>query len=455
MSEQSSNPDSNTTIEKKFKKVITPFQAFIADQTTTSLILIVCVVAALSIANSPLQSAYQHILHLPVGFYIDDHLFGMSLSHWINEGLMTFFFFLIGMEIKREVLVGEINQPKLLVPVLAAAVGGMLAPALIYYAFNSDNQYTLGWGIPMATDTAFAVGILALLGKRIPTSAFTFLTALAIIDDLGAVVVIGVFYSESLNVDYLLLSAALLTALYLLNLLGIRRSPVYLLGGILVWLAMLESGLHATIAGVLVATTIPAKPEKTPHWFSQKTGELIRRFRFFEKHRSNENPILGESDQHEVVEKIKNAAEKSTTPLRRWEKGLEHPVSLFILPVFALANAGIHIDPAGFSALGDNPQVAGITAGLVIGKGLGVPLLVWMVLSMGWGQLPEGLNPRHIIGIGLLGGMGFTMSIFIANLAFENAAEALLTAKIAILLASFLAGVLGYLWLRFAVKSAN
>jgi NhaA family Na+:H+ antiporter len=441
------------SLEKKFDQVISPFQSFIHDQTTGSIILIVCVVIALVVANSPLHTSYQHVLHLPLGLYFGDYNVGMSLAHWVNEGLMTVFFFLLGLEIKREVLVGEINQLKLLMPVVGGAVGGMLVPALIFYAYNSDNPFTSGWGIPMATDTAFAVGILALLGNRIPSAAFIFLTALAIIDDLGAVIVIGVFYSNSIQTEYLLLSGALLLALWGCNQLGIRRSGIYLFGGVLVWLAMLQSGLHATIAGVLVALTVPAHPEKNRSWFSLQTKRLLRSFQKFERQRDEQPSILAEGVQHDVVEDIKNAAEKSTTPLRRWEKGLEYPVALIILPIFALVNAGINIEFSSLASLWTEPLVQGVTLGLVIGKGLGIPLFVWVVLRCGWGELPEGIHLGHILGIGLLGGMGFSMSIFIANLAYADNTAALLTAKLGIIIASFAAGLLGYCWLRFGIKA--
>lgn len=435
-------------MEKSFEKVLSPFQAFIKDQTTSSLILIICTFLALIIANSPFYQDYEKLLHIPVGFIFNDLMMSMSLRHWINDGLMTFFFFLLGMEIKRELLVGEINNTKLLIPIVAAAIGGMLVPAAIFYGLNMGTEFSSGWGIPMATDTAFAVGILALLGARVPVAAVTFLTALAIIDDLGAILVIAVFYSQSINLNYLLLAFAALAFLMFCNLLGVRRSSVYLFGGVTVWGFMLDSGLHATVAGVLVAVTVPARPKQGPKWFIQRVDKLIRKFRFLEDKKQDQQSILAEAEQHAVVENIQQAAEKSTTPLRRWEHVLEHPVSLFVLPIFALANAGVPLNFELILDLWNESLALGIIFGLLLGKGIGIPLFVWLTIRMKLGQLPAGLHMQHIIGLGLLGGMGFTMSIFISNLGFDSMLQASSLAKTSILLASLMAGVSGYLWLR-------
>ncbi|WP_163835890.1 Na+/H+ antiporter NhaA [Spartinivicinus ruber] len=437
-----------TPLEKGFEKVFTPLQDFIHDQTTCSLVLIICTISALTIANSPFAESYEAILKTPFGFVLGEWSFQMSLRHWINEGLMTFFFLLLGMEIKREILVGEIRVVQRLIPIISAALGGMLVPAVIYYLFNAGTFFAKGWGIPMATDTAFAVGILALLGKRIPQAAFTFLTALAIIDDLGAILVIAFFYSESISMPHLSVSVLLLGMLILCNICGIRRPVVYLIGGLLAWAAMLGSGIHATVAGILVAITVPARPKQEPFWFVRKTNSLIRKFEDIEKSKDDETPLLGEATQHAVVEEVQNAAEKTTTPLRRWERALEHPVALLVLPIFALANAGISLNMQVISNLWNETLAVGVILGLIIGKGIGIPFFTWLALRLNLGHLPPSINIYHIVGIGFLGGMGFTMSIFISNLGFENMPETLMTAKTGILIASFIAGVSGYLWLK-------
>jgi NhaA family Na+:H+ antiporter len=436
-------------LERGFEKLYSPFQKFIQDQTTSSLILIISVLIALIIANSPLSEHYESAVEAPLGIVIGDWSFKMGSRHWINEGLMSYFFFLLGMEIKREILVGEIKTMPRLIPVAAAALGGMLVPALIYHLFNASTEFVHGWGIPMATDTAFAVGILALLGKRIPIAAFTFLTALAIIDDLGAILVIAIFYSDSISLVHLAASTVFLLVLVICNLSGIRKASIYLLGGFFVWIMMLGSGIHATIAGVLVAATVPARPKQDPAWLIQRLNNLFQRLQSLEHNKQQDRPILGEEEQHNVVENVQDAAEKVTVPLNRWRRVLTQPVALFVLPLFALANAGIPINSDSFSSLWLDPLAAGIIFGLVVGKGLGITLFCWITLRLNLGRLPSAVTIEHVFGLGLLGGMGFTMSIFISGLGFSEDHHALLIAKTAILIASLISGICGYLWLRF------
>jgi len=285
-----------------FKSPLPPW-VIIADR-LSSILLVLATVIAITIANSSLAEAYENFKYLSFGFVIDSRTASLSLEYWINDGLMALFFFLLGMEIKREVLVGEISQVRTLLPVAAGALGGMLVPATIFIVLNHDSPLIRGWGIPMATDAAFAIGILALLGKRIPTAAFVFLTALAIIDDLGAILVIALFYSESLNLTYLGLAGAFLGMLVLFNILGIRRPGPYFLVGILVWVAFLQTGIHATIAGILVAWTVPARPQKAPNWFVHHTSRLLQRFVHMERKRNNGDPLLSQPEQLKVVEEV-------------------------------------------------------------------------------------------------------------------------------------------------------
>jgi NhaA family Na+:H+ antiporter len=330
---------------------------------------------------------------------------------------------------------------------IAAALGGMLMPALIFTAFTAGTSLVHGWGIPMATDTAFAIGVLALLHRRIPAGLTAFLTALAIIDDLGAILVIAVFYTKTINLPFLATAVLLLLLLIILNVAGMRRPGVYFLIGGLVWLAMLGSGVHATVAGILVAMTVPARPKRSPFWFVRQTHRLANEFETME--RKSDKPLLGEDAQHAVAESIQDTVEKATTPLKRWERYLERPIALVVMPVFALANAGVPIEVHTLPDLWLDPLTLGIVIGLLLGKVTGITFMTWLSVQLGLGQLPTGVQMRHIVGIGLLGGMGFTMSIFIASLGFTTKPETVVAAKTAILFASLLAGISGFLWLRF------
>lgn len=442
----SQNKNHPRPLEARFERALTPFHDFVRDQTTGSVLLIVCTVIAVVIANSSLAPEYENVLEMRAGFVFHTWSFEMSLRDWVNDGLMSLFFFVLGLEIKREILVGELKDPQQSLPVLAAALGGMLLPAGIFYLLNVSAFSVHGWGIPMATDTAFAVGILALLGRRIPLALITFLTALAIIDDLGAILVIAIFYTGSINLFFLSLAAVFFAALLVCNRLGCRRPIFFIIGGVIVWFAMLGSGVHATVAGILVALTIPARPKCGSEWFVRRTRKLVNEFEDIEAQATR--PILGEDQQHKVVEHVQNSAKLASTPLRRWEHAFEHPVALFVMPVFALANAGVPVDLSTLPALWAEPLSTGIILGLVVGKAVGISGLVWLALYLKLGRLSDGVTMHHIIGIGLLGGMGFTMSIFIASLGFAGSPEALVTAKTAVLLASLCAGLSGYLWLR-------
>ena len=447
------NSDYPKLLERKVERVLAPFKAFIRNQTTGSILLIVCTIIALIIQNSTFAHQYQSLIHMPIGFVFGDWSFKMSVQHWINDGLMALFFFVLGLEIKREILVGELKDPQQSLPVIAAALGGMLIPAAIFFAINAGSTTARGWGIPMATDAAFAVGVLALLGRRIPIALVTFLTALAIIDDLGAILVIAVFYTETISLPYLSLAILFLVALTGCNAFGFRHPAVYILGGVLVWAATLGSGVHATVAGILVALIVPARPKRGPKWFVRHTRKLINKFENIEE--KSTQSILGEEEQHAALESVQDNVEKATTPLRRWEHALETPVLLLVMSVFALANAGIPLSLEALSTLWTDPLSLGIILGLLLGKSIGISIFAWLVLRLGLGRLSEGVTIRHIIGIGLLGGMGFTMSIFVAGLGFANSPEDLVSAKTAILLASLIAGLAGYLWLLFCSDDSN
>jgi Na+:H+ antiporter, NhaA family len=417
--------------------LLRPFQTFLALESASGLLLLSAAVAALIWANSPWAASYFALwdTHLVVGgggLAIDK-----SLHHWINDGLMAVFFFVVGLEIKREVLVGELASPKRAALSVAAALGGMVVPAAIFTALNVRGVGAAGWGIPMATDIAFALGVLALLGRRVPLSLKVFLTAIAIVDDLGAVLVIALFYTAELSWAALLVAAVVLAALLLTNRMRIRRPTPYVLLGIVLWVALLQSGVHATVAGVLLALTIPARRRIDAPEFLRRAELYIAEFA------EDVQPGRSEptEDQRDALHSLEVAAEQVGTPLIRIEHALHPWVAFFIMPVFALANAGVSLtgDIAGVLA---SPIALGIILGLVLGKQVGVLAFSWAAVRTGLAVLPSGVRWRQVWGVSLLCGIGFTMSLFIASLAFADPAL-LDTAKIGIIAASLISGAAG------------
>ena len=435
--------------ERSFSKVVTPFEEFIKNQTTASIILMVCLVIALLIANSPLAGIYQQIVHMPISLTIGDSGLEKSLLHWVNEGLMVLFFFVMGLEIKRAILVGELSSFRKAALPIVAALGGMIVPALLYYGINPEGSAARGWGIPMATDIAFAVGALVLLGSRIPRSLVMFLVALAIVDDLGAVLVIAVFYTEQIALGYLASAFALLLVLIAFNLGGIRHPVPYFIVAFLLWLMLLKSGVHATIAGVAGAFTVPARFKYDTLEFSRHVRELMERF---DASQRPDADIRTNDAQRTVLRTLERDIERVDTPLQRLEHFYHLPVALLVLPIFALVNAGV---PVAFDTIWvalQHPVTLGVTLGLVLGKFIGITGSCWLALKLNIGQLPEHTEFRHIAGVSLLAGIGFTMSLFIAELAFAGHAEQLLMAKLGILCASLAAGILGYGWLLLTTR---
>ena len=392
---------------------------------------------ALIWANSPLAPLYADLwgTYLTVGAGAFE--ISKPLLLWVNDGLMALFFFVVGLEIKREVLAGELRDPRKAGLAIAAAIGGMAAPALLYFAVTAGTDRAVGWGIPMATDIAFALGVLALLGSRAPLALKVFLTAVAIVDDLGAVVVIALFYTAEVDTAALLVSFALVGVLAVANRLGVQRTLVYGLIGLAAWVAMLKSGVHATIAGVLVALTIPATRRIDEVEFLERVGALIARFRE-ELSPGQEVPT---PDQAAAVHSLEVACEQVEAPLARLEHGLHGFVAFFVIPVFALANAGVGLGAGALGLLTD-PVALGIMVGLVAGKPIGILLLAFVAVKVGLAALPSGVTWTHVLGVSFLTGIGFTMSTFIANLAF-GAGPLLDSAKLGILAASVLSGVLG------------
>ena len=435
--------------ERAFKKVSTPFEHFLHAQTTTGLILIFMTILALILANSPLTEGYAHFFHTKVDFNVGSWELSHTIHHWINDGLMAIFFFIIGLEIKREVLVGELSNIKVAILPILAAIGGMVFPALIYFSITSGTEGVGGWGIPMATDIAFAISALVLLGKRVPTALVTFLVALAIVDDLGAVLVIALFYTEQIHTLPLALAGGAFLILVAFNRFGIHMILPYFIVGLLMWFFMLESGVHATIAGVIAAMAIPSKPKKVPTSFRQDAKVLLDEY---DSYPINEENGINER-QKAILLKLEDNIRDIGTPAARLEHDLHLPVALIVIPLFALANAGIAID---FSSIGTTimtPVSLGIIMGLILGKVLGIFGVAWLAIKLKIATLPQGSTMNQIFGVAFLGGIGFTMSIFVADLAFINSPELVFQAKVGILAASLFAGLFGYFWLRFVAKS--
>jgi NhaA family Na+:H+ antiporter len=383
-------------------KITSLLKEFLESEKAGGIILLVCTVISLLIANSAWGNSYIDFWHQHADLSFASVKLDYSIEHWVNDGLMAIFFLLVGLEIERELYIGELKDLKVASLPIAAAIGGMLVPAAIHFIFNKGLPTQPGFGIPMATDIAFALGMLALLGNRVPFSLKIFLTALAIIDDLGAILVIAIFYNDGISWVYLLSALGIFTGLFILGKLKVYNLLFYILPGIIMWYCMLKSGVHATITGVLLAFAIPFG-----------TGG-------------------------------------SKSPSYRLQHFLHKPVAFIILPVFALVNTGLVLNPGWTHELTTSNNL-GIILGLVIGKPLGIFLFCYLLMQLKWGNLPNGILLKHLAGAGILGGIGFTMSIFIANLAFKDN-ETIQFSKVAVLIGSALACIAGLIWLRLTLK---
>jgi NhaA family Na+:H+ antiporter len=408
--------------------------------------LMACTVIALVWANSPWAASYDALWQTRLTVGVGGWVLSKPALLWINDGLMAIFFFLVGLEIKRELLVGGLSTPSRTIMPVAAAVGGMAVPAIIFFGLNAGHASIAGWGIPMATDIAFALGIMSLLGSRVPVGLKIFLTAVAIVDDIGAILVIAIFYTASLNLTALLVGLAGLAFMAVLNLRWrIRHAIPYLVLGVVVWFAFLLSGIHATIAGVLAAMTIPAGTRMNCSTF---VSELREAADVFEMAITPGKSVLTNREQQMALHSMEHAYEAATTPLQNIEHALHPWVSFCIMPVFALANAGVSLDAQVFREL-VTPVSLGVFFGLVAGKQIGVTGACWLVKRLGLAAFPDRTTLVHLWGAACLAGVGFTMSIFIGNLAFDEGSSLVALAKIAILFASLVSGLLGYLVLRY------
>lgn len=463
-------PKSDRDLERTAAdKLLGPFQRFMKFEAAGGVLLIVCALAAMVWANSGYAASYTKLFYettVRVGF--GEWGLEKAFILWINDLLMAVFFLLVGLEIKREVLVGELRSPKKAALPIAAALGGMIVPASIYAIVNMGESSMSGWGVPMATDIAFALGVLALLGSRVPISVRIFLTSLAIVDDLGALLVIAIFYTESIGLDYLGKAGIVLAVMMVLNVMGVRRMVVYLLLGVVVWYFVLKSGVHATIAGVAVAMTIPAKTRVDQVRYSSFVASMLERFNADSK---GETKSWTTGQQQSAVLAIEDAGHKVETPVRRLEHTLIPWVAFLILPVFALANAGVPVVggggeaaaaidgvvdgvvQAGEQSMWASKALWGVVLGLLIGKPVGVFGFAFLAQKLGIGMLPEGANWRHVFGAAWLSAIGFTMALFIANLAFEDVAD-LDAAKLGVLGASVVAAIIGLLILATGKKPA-
>jgi NhaA family Na+:H+ antiporter len=424
--------------EAPIVRLIRPFQEFAARETSGGILLLLCTLTALVWANSPWAQSYAALWHTPLTVGVGGFTLSHDLHFWVNDALMAIFFFVVGLEIKRELLVGELAQPRQAALPIAGAAGGVIAPALIYTAFNAGGPGAPGWGIPMATDIAFVIGVMALLGDRVPLSLKVYLTALAIVDDIAAVLVIALFYTAQINAAALGTAAVCVALLVLANRLGVRHPLPYAVIGAVLWFAVLQSGVHVTIAGVVLAMTIPSRTVLAPSDFLSHSRAVLAHF---ERAADNQSNVMRDEELQSAIEALEDSCEKVQPPLHRLEHGLHPWVTFVIMPLFALANAGVAFE-GRLASNPSQPVMLGVILGLVIGKPIGITLASWLAVRSRLASLPVGLSWSHIHGAGWLGGIGFTMSIFVAGLAFDN--EGMLTfSKLGILAGSILAGIVG------------
>ena len=422
--------------------ILRPFRTFARLEAAGGILIIVSAVAALIWANSPWFHTYANLWEKTyLSLQLGDYSLSMSILHWINDLVMAVFFLLVGLEIKREILVGELASVKKAALPIAAAIGGMLVPAAIFAAINAGQPTLRGWGIPMATDIAFALGVLMLLGGKTPLSLKVFLASLAIVDDIGALLVIAMFYTEQLRPGYLLAACGILALLVLMNWLGSRSVPPYLLIGGVLWFLVFSSGVHATIAGVLLAMTIPARSKMKGEQFLKIGRQSLDMFE--QEMAEGDDRITANAKLIGAVFSIRRVSRNVATPLQRVEHALHPWVVFSIVPMFALANAGVSLS-GNMGELVLSPVALGVVLGLVLGKPIGIALFCWLSVSAGIAILPSGVTWRHILGVACLAGIGFTMSLFIAQISFSDTAF-MEPAKLGILMASLFSGFIGLL----------
>jgi NhaA family Na+:H+ antiporter len=431
---------------------LSAFQRFFKTITSGSALLMIATLAAVIWANYN-HHGYEHVWHDEFGFKVESFDLKMHWLHWINDGLMAIFFFVVGLEIKREFLAGELSSFKQASLPIFAAVGGMIIPIIFFFSFGLKGEAAGGWGIPMATDIAFSLGILGMLGKRVPLSLKVFLTALAIVDDLGAVLVIAFFYGGQLQWSYLMIAAVLLAVLAIANYKNVQDLRLYTFLGFIIWYLFLESGVngpgtgvHATIAGVLIALTIPARPKVHINSFVPRISEGMQKFNEIPQ---NTHEIVLSNEQLHAVDELEYAVRKVRSPLQYIEHQFHGFVSMFILPVFALSNAGVTLMSHAGGVVFTGVSIS-IAISLILGKAIGISLFSWLAVKLKFAVKPKKSSWLSFIGLGFLGGIGFTMSIFIASLAYQG--ELLNEAKIGIFVGSIISGLVGFFLLKYSLK---
>ena len=433
-------------------RIARPFQAFVSIEAAGGIMMIIMTLMAMILSNTALNELYSKILHTNFSVGVGSSIFSKSIHFWINDCLMACFFLVVGLEIKREALVGELASLRQAVLPAAGALGGVVAPALIFWTLNNGSASESGWGIPMATDIAFVLGALTMLGSRVPSSLAIFLVSLAIVDDLVAVVVIALFYSQSISLLYLELAAVVVGILIVMNILGTRHPAPYILVGMVLWAFVYASGVHATVAGVIVAMTIPARSARDTKGFADEAETLLREFK---DQRSKDYLIHLKEENQSVIRQLESMFRQIEPPLQRLEYVL-HPWVIFgIMPIFALANAGVELNSTLLSNAATSNQSLGIILGLFLGKQVGIVSATWLAVKLGIASLPESVNMKHIYGGAVLCGIGFTMSLFIAELSFIQQPAMLEEAKVSILAGSLLSGIAGAAILYFIGNCEN
>lgn len=422
-------------------QILSPFQKFVQLQSSSGILLLATTIIALVWANSPWAHSYQELWDYEIGFTSESFTLSKPLLLWVNDGLMAIFFFLIGLEIKREFMIGELNSAKKVMFPLLGALGGIILPVAIYLILNQNPDTLKGWGIPMATDIAFSLAIIKVLGNRVPLSLKIFLTAFAIVDDLGAVLVIAIFYSNDLNLLLLGSALGLLALIFLLSYKGFYSDMFIIISGFVVWLLFLKAGLHPTLAGILMAFAVPVRQKITTPEFTDHLEEIVRKFK---NSTALQKPVLTE-EQLELVDDLEDWAEKYQSPLQHFEHALHDWVAYLIIPTFALANAGV-----SFTGGGDLESflIINIMICLIFGKSIGISAIIFIAKKLKIIDVPSEISKRQIIGVSFLAGIGFTMAIFIASLAFQGSPEYIDSAKIGILIGSLISAIIGYLILR-------
>jgi NhaA family Na+:H+ antiporter len=432
-----------TAQEQPLSLALSPIEEFVRSSISGIGLLLLGTVLALVAANTRFVDDYERFWTTYIQIGSDDYNITTTLRHWVNDGLMALFFFLLGIEIKREILVGELRHLRQAALPIAAAIGGAIVPAVTYLAFNLGRDGQNGWGVPIGTDTAFALGILSIFGTRVRPTLLVFLTAATIVDDILAVGVIAIFYTDELNWRAGVVAVALLAILGLANRAGFHRWPTYAALGLGVWLAVYQSGVHGTFAGVLLATVIPARSWINPAEFLRRGRAILDEF---ERWGTRPGSVLSNQHQQHAIERLERVAEEAETPMTHLEHGLSPWVSFVVLPVFAFANAGIPLTSGLGEAFG-SAVTWGVIAGLVIGKPLGIALFTWLAVRLGIAYKPKAIGFSQIVGVACLSGIGFTMSLFIAELAFSENGNAHL-ARVGVLFGSAVAGTIGYLVLN-------